>query len=320
MKALLTICISVLVTLAMSVLLFELVSSYQYEQWHASFTESGDFYGNLTVASENETLLWEYRPNRAGEKWDTLIETNSAGFRDRDHDPEKAAGSVRIAFVGDSTTVGVGVEGDSIYARVFEQKAQELFPDLNVEALAFAVDGYNGLQALELIRARALAYAPDEVVYVMCMNDFDFYYSSGGKYDYFKKPTSFFLNMLKKAYLQLSDADYYTHHFQQNGAEVFAAIAATNSELADKGIRFKVVLLPIFYGKTLATPYPHGEMIETIFTSLTASGIDVVDLRAAFMSLGDGPQDYAGDRLHLSAAGHAVVADQLLSELLPATR
>jgi lysophospholipase L1-like esterase len=314
-KTILMMVISVCLTLVVFFALYEMISSYQYDKWRAEYSESGDWYGNLTVESDNKTLVWGYRPNAVGGKWNTRISTNSSGFRDREHAPEKNAGALRLAFVGDSTTVGVGVEQEDIYVRHFEEKAAQILPGREIEALSFAVDGYSALQVMELIRARALGFSPDIVVYVMCMNDFDFYYSSGGKLDFFRKPDSFFLNMLEKSYIKLSGVNYYSYHFAKNQQEVLARIDAVNSELAGLGIEFKVALLPIFYERAGDISYPHGAIFDDINQSLSAAGIGVLDLREKFISQNQNPRTFAADTLHMNAAGHEFVAGELLTEL-----
>jgi len=172
---------SVVLALAAFIGLFEIIASYRYDRWTAEFAENDNWYGKLTIPSNNEILMWEYRPNSVAQVGGVAIQTNKHGFRDRDHPYVKNKGDLRIAFVGDSVTLGIGVEENDTFVRVFEREAGVRLSSVNVEAMSYAVDGYNAIQVLELLRDRVLPFAPDIVVYVMCMNDFDFDRASGKK-------------------------------------------------------------------------------------------------------------------------------------------
>jgi len=93
-----------------------------------------------------------------------------------------------------------------------------------IQALNFAVDGYNTPQIYEMIRTKVLEFSPDKVVYVMCLNDFDFSQSDGKKTLYFKNPRRFFLSTMEKAYRILSGIDYHVFFFRKNKEVVFQNI------------------------------------------------------------------------------------------------
>ena len=305
--------ISVAVTFGLFVLGYELFSSYRYDQWKQDYLVNGDWYGNLTIPSANENLLWEYRPDSTGTKWDTEVRTNSAGFRDREHTKQREAGSYRVAFGGDSTTVGVGAEQEAIYVRRFEELAATQGAAQSAEAIAFAVDGYNALQVLELLRTRAPEYGPDEAIYVLCLNDFDFEYSSGKKIRFFRKPKSFFAELVERLRLRIPGTNYYEYFYRKNSDEVVAAVTATRDDLEAQGIRFRVALLPIF-GRS--GTWPHAGLFDDFAARLEAQGVPVIDLREAFIATGANPRDYAGDSLHMNAAGHQFAAGQFVDALL----
>ena len=98
-------CIAIL-TLAVG---YELVERVRYERWRASYDNGGNF-GRITIPSPNPVLMWEYKPY--GERPDRpVVRTNRWGFRERDYDRlEKPEGTDRIAFIGDSVTLGFYVE------------------------------------------------------------------------------------------------------------------------------------------------------------------------------------------------------------------
>ncbi len=303
--------VSVVIAIVIFVGFFELTASYRYDQWKAEFGESGDWYGKLTIPSENSVLMWEYRPNASGDTMGATIQTNEHGFRDVSHPIEKPADTFRVALAGDSVTVGIGVEADSTFASQFAADANSAIAGKNIEALAFAIDGYSALQVMELIRAKAMAFSPDMVVYLMCLNDFDFDRSSGQKMKYFRKPDNFFLRTLERLYLKLPGADYYEYYYAKNQKEVMDEIVAVRDELAVAGIDFRVVIIPIFRPFGDSQGYSLAQLHDKIEVSLANLGISVADQRGP-LSAADAHEKFAIDELHLNAAGHRLLSARLV--------
>ena len=107
---------------------YECFESWKDDRWRADYQENGNWYGMMTVPSDNETMMWEYRPNCRFEK----LHTNGFGFRDEDFQTTaKPDGTYRLAFVGDSVTLGLRVEYEEIFVRRFSKMAAiSGFPDI----------------------------------------------------------------------------------------------------------------------------------------------------------------------------------------------
>jgi len=307
---------SVVFAVALVAGLFEGIASYRYDSWKAKFEEKGGLYGKLTIRSDNKVLMWQYRPNAVGETRGTTIETNEHGFRDDSRAYDKRPGDLRIAFAGDSVTLGLGVDADAAFVRLFEREAASRVPPINVEAMSFAVGGYSAIQVLELIRQSVIQFSPDIAVYVMCMNDFDFVHSSGQIMKYFEKPENFFLRFLERVYAKFFVGHYYDHHFRKNKESVFAEILKLKAEMDDRGIDFRIVIMPIFEGDNSLSQYAILDMHTEIVTTLVDNEIPVVDLLGAFDSVDTQSQSYAFDDVHLNEAGHQLAATRLVDELL----
>ncbi len=98
------------------------------------------------------------------------LRTNHLGFRGPQWTARRKPGAVRIALIGDSHAFGFGVH---FTASLGEVLARELSASLGrpVEVLNFAVNGYNSVQELAVLRGFALGYAPDVVILVPSNND-----------------------------------------------------------------------------------------------------------------------------------------------------
>jgi lysophospholipase L1-like esterase len=310
---------STLITGGAFFILGEVLLGMQHEQWKAE--KEKELHGEaLTIASEDPILLWEFKPNASGSApGSPLIKTNRYGFRDRDYDVSRPEGVYRIAFIGDSVTLGLYVEGEQIFVRKFEQAAQKIYP--NLQAMNFGVDGYDADQITELLRSRVLKFQPSKVIYVMCLNDFDFDDASGQKILYFRKPTSFVLAHLQKVLLRPlfkdGSVEYHSWYFWKNKETVFERIIDMQKLLREKGVAFQVVVVPIFdFGNgNNFSEYPLRTMHLEIDDFLHRSGIEYLDLLDSFAQQHQPASYFALDVWHPNAIGHALIAEQLVSWL-----
>jgi lysophospholipase L1-like esterase len=305
---------SALVTLVLFVLGYEAWQGRRYAAWRARYDNKG-WLGTLTVASSDPVLMWEYRPNGNHRG----IQTNRFGFRERELETErKPEGLYRVAFAGDSVTLGLGVEPEQTFERRIEREAAALATPFRVQALNFGIDGYNTEQVAELVKARVLAFEPDRVVYVMCLNDFDRTDSSAEKIRYFRRPRSFFLEDLRVLDRRLRGIEFHRYHFERNRDVTFDAILRMK-RAADAGhARFLVAIVPVFFeGRHDFAGYPLRDVHEAIAELCRANGIDACDLLPDFEAAGGDAASYALDPWHLSPSGHEIAARALARRVLP---
>jgi lysophospholipase L1-like esterase len=308
--------LSMLGTLFLLVLGYEVAANVRYYRWRRSFDNAG-WIGALTVRSADPALIWEYRPygRAAG------ITTNRWGFRDVDYPtPAKPAGIHRIAFIGDSITLGMGVEPGQTFVHLVEERA--VAAGYPVQALNFAVDGYHTLQLRELLTAKVLAFEPDEVVYVMCLNDFDFSDSSGRKISYFRRPWLFLPQDVERRYRSLRGIEFHHWHFGKNRDAVFRAILEMKDILANRHGDFLLAVVPVFPTTTGDPAYldhhPLVDLHRQILAFASRHDIRAHDLLEDFRREEQPPERFCLDLWHLSVEGHRVVAEGLLPILLPA--
>lgn len=119
----------------------------------------------------SELLGYEMTPGYRGchkklSEFDTRIETNSMGLRDREYPPRSAV--PRVLALGDSVTFGFGVEAAESYPELLElsSRASSSRP---LEVINGGVWGYNTLQELEYLKAGAAGYEPDVILVGLTM-------------------------------------------------------------------------------------------------------------------------------------------------------
>lgn len=118
----------------------------------------------------SQTRAFEHTPNfRGRDRFGNEIRINSLGFRERELDRKKPAGTVRILVLGDSVAFGDGVSAEEAFPRRLEERFAS--KSGSVEVLNAGVRGYNTYQELCLLREVGLALGPDTVILFYTTND-----------------------------------------------------------------------------------------------------------------------------------------------------
>ncbi len=307
---------SILLTAILCIGGYEIWASLEHARWKSLYQDRGDLFGTMTVASDNPKLVWEYRPY--GEFADFGIKANRWGFRERDlESKEKPPEVYRIAFVGDSVTLGLWTGEPYIFVRQFEAIANDLAPARPIQALNFSVDGYNAIQVSELLRSRALDYRPDHVVYDLHLNDFDFDGSSGNKQLFFQRPVSFLWLRVKYAidvlFRSRATTEFHEFHFKKRRDEVFAEILAMRDLLKQRGIGFTVAVMPVFKDWP---SYPLRTIHVEIDRFLAGAGIRFVDTAPEFLKENKPTGHFSHDVWHPNHVGHRLIAERLIEPVL----
>ncbi|MCI0602210.1 SGNH/GDSL hydrolase family protein [bacterium] len=308
-----------LFTFIMVITIYEVWRGRQYDRWRAYYQLQGDWKGTLTVPSNNEILMWEYRPNSqyTALTFGYTMTTNRYGFRGVDRDLSvKKQNTKRVAFLGDSATVGLFVQNDETFVSKFEYYANNQYRNGSVESLNCAIDGYHAVQLLELLKTKVLSLQPDSVVYVMHLNDFDFEFASAKKVLYFKRPNSFLWTDIRNAIWPII-FEYYEYSYGRNKDAVFRAIKEMSTLLQKKNIDFMIVLLPVFkMTEKDFNNYPHWKLHQAVGKFLSKEHIKGIDLLQSFKDEKRQPRFFAYDVWHLNATGHDYVAKKLLPVVL----
>ncbi len=293
---------------------YEIYGRVEYGKWQREFEKT--WLDKTTIPSPDKELLWEYRPYGVMSCPLGTTHLNRYGYRDFDYKVRnRPEGVYRIAFAGDSITLGWAVNDDECFVRQYNQIVDAKYPNRKIQALNFAVDGYSTLQVLEMIRVRVLPFEPNKVVYVMCLNDFMVDGSPGDKTEYFKPPTSFFLRKLNMIRYENSKTEIHQYYYNQNREVVFDAVLAMQDILKQKKVGFYVVIMPIlargeFAGGSFST-YSLTFMHREIGAFLEEHQIEYHDLLSAFQHNTDPPKNLPNDPWHPNPLGHRLIAEEL---------
>jgi len=108
-------------------------------------------------------LGYELKPGFKGVMWNTWIEVNTRGFRDREIPVEKAKGNVRIICLGDSSTFGIKIKARDTYPKRLEYMLNSEGAG-HYEVMNTGCAGYTSFVARKMLEEKGLMdYSPDIV-------------------------------------------------------------------------------------------------------------------------------------------------------------
>lgn len=106
------------------------------------------------------------------DEWDTVVRINSHGHRDDATVVAKPDGVFRILALGDSFTMGHGVDIEDTYVAILEKNLNASFADKKVEIVNAGVFGYSPLIYNLYLQKQGLSMSPDMVIVFFTLTDF----------------------------------------------------------------------------------------------------------------------------------------------------
>ncbi len=206
MKNLLFKVITISIGLAIGLLLGEIVSrvyifgidglSYKKVNSVKKIGESG-----YIKASSNSKILYELKSNIDDFFNLKKFKTNAYGFRNKAITIIKPKNTIRGIVIGDSFTMGSGVNAEDTYHSKVEKALNQKSDSIRYELLNFGVSGYNLLNYLGVMEEKVMQYNPDFLIIGFCSrNDFKLPNKKHTKGNYKVKKVSspFFISYLNK--------------------------------------------------------------------------------------------------------------------------
>jgi len=245
----------------------------------------------------NTKLIYRYPDNHRGyfnNKNEVLGNINSKGFRGPDKTFEKPYGIIRVAFLGDSFTLGIGVKDEDTLPARFEHKMRS--GRNNIEVLNFGVSGTSTKQQIELLERYAIKFEPDVVVIVIFLNDAN----RIGTIRFFSRPQvlaeirkySFFINAFFGSFEKYILHAMMVSHYQDGFVEgskgwesIKAALRKGKSLSENHDFQFVVAVYPVLI--QLNDEYPFKNIHKTIENYCVSLEVPFVDLLDGFVGQND---------------------------------
>lgn len=110
-------------------------------------------------------------PSQRGWIDEGLVTVNSRGFRGREVDLPKPPNRFRTVIVGDSLTLGWGMNDDETYAAKLEHLMRSRLSDEAVDVVNLGIGGYNTRQEVTFLERHVDTLRPDLVLVGFYLND-----------------------------------------------------------------------------------------------------------------------------------------------------
>lgn len=233
------------------------------------------------------------------------LTVNQHGMRDRPYALAKAPGTLRLAFLGSSHTMGSGVGDDETFENLLENHLTR--SGLPVESLNFAVAGHSVVEDLIVLEQKALSFAPDVVVQVAHTHDLRKLGRYLARIVHQGRPIEAPELLQRLAFLDPAEPPRVLE--QRLRPHLRSLLAWTYRQIADtaraSGARPLWVFLPLLEGES-------PREVEDLLTLAHDAGFKVYDLRHVYQDhpisdLRLAPWDY-----HPNARAHQLVAQTLL--------
>jgi lysophospholipase L1-like esterase len=260
------------------------------------------------------------------------VETNSLGMRDGEPLPERRAGDVRIAAIGDSMTFGMRVSGEEAWPKVLEGRlnSSEAGGSRRFEVLNMGVSGYSTHDEALVVRHKAMPLSPDLVIIGYYLNDPEDE-PIQQLHQHFREPVwwehsallrffAFEKRMWDQDRLGGGDVFVYLHRDPEKWRGVLDAFEEIRAATASGGTRVLVVVLPTLWRFERWEDYPYADLHRQVIDAARAAGFDTLDALPAWRESGRSTSELRADDEHPNRLGHALIAEAVLAKLLSSPR
>lgn len=287
-----------------------------------------DYGGSKPVRPVKDFRFQEPLPLLDVLAYDTEFQTNSMGMRDREYDFAAPPCTIRMAMLGSSHVMGLGVEMEKTFQKITEARlndeATRLSSGARFEILNFAFVGYSPLSQISLLKSRVSAFKPDVVIFVAHMNDFTWVPRDLARAlrERIPIPWEFPRRILDTAHVtSRTNSTIAADHLEPFEADLTGwAYRKMVEEINAMGAQPICVFMPL----PNQVPFDAGmaAKVDKVKQLAAEAGFDLIDLSDVFDN--QDPRelvtyDLADWRSHTNAKAHAIVADALYDKLMSDT-
>jgi lysophospholipase L1-like esterase len=257
--------------------------------------------------------------------------TNSYGFRGPEVPVKKPPSVFRILMLGDSITYGNAVAWNETFSHFLEQELNAAGAETRFEVLNLGVSGYNTRQELATLRQLGLQFAPDLVVLNVCLNDSDpvkEIVRSGlrNRTSIHRLSDINLRTVIASSYLLTLVKDSFVKLLRRHGTALtvlnsptifvdsrvresaWTGMKGDMEEIArvtrERGIPLVALIYP--YGSQINLPAEKRIPQQDLLRFFSGIGVPALDLAPLYES--NGPGMFIDNHVHLSPAGHRIIA------------
>ena len=287
--------------------------TYELEMWK--------YATDVKVRDYRPDMGHRHGPNRSASLMSVPVRTEAHGFRGPAINEQAAPGVARIAFVGDSTTMGWGVAEQETFAHlVIEKLAKQ---GRKVDGFNEGVGNWNTAQELTNFKDTGMKMKPDIVVLTYFIND-------GEPMPTYPKESwldlhsaawivlNYRLDSLIRQFGPRPDWKTYYRNLYRDDAAGWQATQKALGEFGQiaksTGIRIIVFHLPELRE---FKPYPFQDVTDKVKKAVDAAGLPFVDLLPTVETMDPSSLWVTVPDPHPNAKADAAFTDGMIKQLLP---
>lgn len=282
--------------------------------------------GEIIQLSVHRDIIYELIPSSKYRFQNVLVETNTAGFKDREYPSAKQPKTVRIIGLGDSVMFGWGVPESDCYLTKLEAALNQS-GEIPFEVINTAVPGYNTVMEVATLEQKMDLGTVDMVIINFVGNDLDLPNFIRKKPAYFGTKKSFILQRFEEndgMDRDLSEAPFnetYTGYLRDPdkvpaeyrdlvGEQAYIRAMSRLKELQGK-YGFKVIVL---------SSNPMDAAPSFVLETCEKLGFEMVKVMPYWAKYKDANSDAIWQLSkadgHPSIVGHAVIAEALKEKIM----
>lgn len=264
-----------------------------------------------------------HRPSARVRAYGTELATNRFGMRNPEIDEAPGAGVERVTVLGDSITLGWGVDEAESFPRLTERLLAETTPPgaLRIEVLNFGIGNVNTAVEGALYVHLARRFHARRVVLAYFVNDAEATAQASDGFGAFGSQLVVWgWSRLFRAHARFDARAGYEAYYSSLYAEAAPGWMATREALArlahavaKDGASLTVMLIPELH--RLGEPRPFAREYARVAELARADGARVLDLWSEFAGRDARTLWVSDEDAHPNAAGHAIIAEALARDL-----
>lgn len=286
---------------------------YELEMWK--------YAREVKVRDLQPDLGHRHRPKADAQLMGVDVRTDSHGLRGAEIPATTPEGVARIAFVGDSTTMGWGVAEKDTFAR----QVLDLLTKAGrkVDGFNLGVGNYNTLQELTLFKEVGAGLKPDVVVLSYFINDAEPMpnYAENGWLTEHSAAWVVLTYRVDSVFRQFGDVPDWRHYYRNLYEPKAPGWLVTQKALADFAVEAKKIdaKLLVFNIPELRElrPYPFADITDKVRKVVEAQGVPFYDLLPGMENLDPKTLWVTVPDPHPNANAMTAISKDMVKRLLP---
>jgi len=308
-------------SILLTLIIFEIILHIYYPNNYDYHIEMWRYASEMKQISDIPNLGHEHIPNKSNTFYGAEINTNSLGLRaNKEYILPKPEGSIRILVLGDSITLGWGVDYVNTYTKVLESMLNK-GSTVEYEVINTGVGNYNSINELAALK-KYHKLAPDIIILGFYINDIE-EVNYPSKVGYFLKRKSYLSAVLISKLInyknkgQTNYKNYYLNLYddQKRKNILKDSINEMITFANNRSIPFIFVNIPEFHQ---FKDYPFSEINDFLVNEIVENtNITYIDLLPVFQNLSKDAKEYwvSPEDHHPNAQLHRIIAKSIYDNI-----